>query len=135
METNNQGKYEGYIWWSNQIQPDVIHGKEFDLERLKDDINPFVVEGQLWDSAVGLSVSIRYVDGKHIINCHQITDEDLNGSPMVTPEEYISHIKEVNKLCFLRYWKAEENELCEHFETLRPEKLVFVGFKAKNKED
>ena len=137
MEINKQALYDGYIWWSDQTQPKVLRGEEFDLEQLKDGNNPFVIEGQLWDAGQGISVSIRSVDGKYIVNSHQVTPEDLSGASTVTSELYIPHrIEGVGKLRFFRYWYAQEDEFCEHFETLRPEKLVFVGFEnLKNKED
>ena len=135
MEINKQAKYEGYIWWSDQTQPQVLLDEEFDVEGLKDDINPFLIEGQLWNAADGISISIRYADGRHIIKNHLVTSVDLQGTSTVTRERYISHIKGVGRLCFLRYWKAEEDELCEGFKALRPEKLVFVGFEKTEKED
>ena len=135
MEINKQAKYEGYIWQSDQTQPQVLHGEEFDVESLKDGVNPFVIEGQLWNADDGISISIRYVDGKHVKTCNKVTNEDLHGTSTVTPERYISHIKGVGRLCFLRYWKAEKDEFCENFEALRPEKLVFVGFEKTKKED
>lgn len=133
MENNKQAKYEGYIWWSDKTQPEVLDNKEFDLQKLGE--NPFVIEGQLWDVADGISVSIRYADGEHIISTQKVTDEDLSGNGRTTQERYISHIKDVGRLCFLRYWKAEADEYCEGFEALRPEKLVFVGFEKTGKED
>ena len=135
MEINKQAKYEGYIWLSDQTQPRVLLGEEYDVECIADSITPFVIEGRLWNAADGISMSIRYVDGKHVKSIHQVTNEDLQGTSMVTPERYISHIKDVGRLCFLRYWKAEEDELCEGFKALRPEKLVFVGFEKQKKED
>lgn len=135
MEINKQAKYEGYIWKSDQTQPQVLLGEEFDVEGLTDDINPFVIEGQLWNADDGISISIRYADGKHVKTYNQVTNEDLKGTPSVTPERFISHIKGVGRLRFLRYWKAEQDELCEGFKTLRPEKLVFVGFEKAEKED
>lgn len=135
MEINKQAKYEGYIWLSDQTQPRVLLGEEFDVDGITDSINPFVIEGQLWNAADGISISIRYADGKHVKHFHQVTNEELQGTLTVTTEQYISHIKGVGRLCFLRYWKAQEDELCENFEALRPEKLVFVGFEKTNKED
>lgn len=136
MEINKQAKYDGYLWKSDQTQPEVLLDKELDIESLKDNINPFVIEGQLWNAADGISISIRYADGKLIIKEHQVTDKDLDGSSTVTLERYIPHhIKGVKRLRFLRYWKAEEDELCEHFEALRPEKLVFIGFEKTEKEE
>ena len=135
MEINKQARYEGDIWQSDQTQPRVLLDEVFDVESITDDINPFVIEGLLWNAADGISISIRYADGKHIIKEHQVANEELQGTSTVTPERYISHIKGVGRLCFLRYWKAEEDELCEGFEALRPEKLVFVGFEKAEKED
>ena len=137
MEINKQAKYEGYIWYSDQAHPQILRGKEFDLDQLKEYINPFVIEGQLWDAEHGISVSIRNVDGKYIVHCHQVAPRDLLGTATVNAEQYIPHrIEGVGRLCFLRYWKAVKDELCEDFKTLRPEKLVFVGFEnLTNKED
>jgi CRISPR type III-associated protein (TIGR04423 family) len=140
MEINKQAKYEGYIWHSDQTHPQVLRGKEFDLDQLMDGANPFVIEGQLWDAEQGISISIRNVDGKHIVNCQQVTPRDLLGTTTTNVEKYIPHrIEGVGRLCFLRYWKAEGDELCEHFKALRPEKLVFIGFEnltnKTNKED
>jgi len=136
MEINKQAKYEGYIWKSDQTQPQVLLGKEFDIESINDGLNPFVIEGQLWDAENGISISIRNVDGKHIVNCYQVAPRDLLGTSTVNVEQYIPHRMEgVGRLRFLRYWKAEKDEMCEDFETLRPEKLVFVGFDNLGKED
>lgn len=136
MEINKQAKYEGYIWQSDQTHPQVLRGKEFDLNQLMDGTNPFVIEGQLWDAENGISISIRNVDGKHIVNCYQVAPRDLLGTSTVNVEQYIPHRMEgVGRLRFLRYWKAEKDEMCEDFETLRPEKLVFVGFDNLGKED
>lgn len=133
MEINKHAKYEGYIWWSDQAEPRSFHGEEFDVESITNEINPFVIEGQLWNAEEGVSVSIRYADGKHIICFHKVTDEDLKADNNTnTLECYIPHrIDGTSKLWFLRYWKAEKDDFCENFETLIPEKLVFVGFDKK----
>ena len=102
MEINKQAKYEGYIWLSDQTQPRVLLGEEFDVDGITDSINPFVIEGQLWNAADGISISIRYADGKHVKHFHQVTNEELQGTLTVTTEQYISHIKGVGRLCFLR---------------------------------
>ena len=137
MEINKQAIYEGYIWHSDQAHPRVLRGEKFDLGQLNDGITPFVIEGQLWDAEHGISVSIRNVNGKHIVNCHHVAPRDLLGTTTVNVEQYIPHRMEgVGRLRFLRYWKAEKDEMCEDFEALCPEKLVFVGFEnLTNKED
>lgn len=135
MEINKQAKYDGYIWKSDKTQPWVLKGEEYNLQELDGDINPFVIEGQLWDATHSISISIRYADGKHIISTQRVTKDDLEGKGQTTQVRYISHIKDVSKLCFLRYWKAEVDEFCERFEALRPGKLVFVGFDNFGKED
>ena len=69
MEINKQAKYEGYIWYSDQAHPQILRGKEFDLDQLKEYINPFVIEGQLWDAEHGISVSIRNIADDAVFLC------------------------------------------------------------------
>lgn len=135
MEINKQALYEGYIWWSDKTNPEILKGQPFAPE-LTDGINPFVIEGQLWDEENGISLSIRYADGHHVIISHSVTKEDLKSNDNPKPEFYIRHrIEGTGRLRFLRYWKTEADEYCEGFETLRPDKLVFVGFEKSGEEE
>lgn len=136
MEINKQAKYDGYIWMSDKTQPQVLNGEGYDVLSLVDGANPFVIEGQLWNAAERVSISIRNIDGKYIIKTHQVADSDLvKGNDHVTLEEYIPHFAGTKKLYFLRYWEAREDEFCEHFKALVPAKLVFIGFNHMTRKE
>ena len=65
--SNDKPTYVGYLWYSDQKRPKKLIQETFDVESLKEPINPFVIEGQLWDETNSMSISIKYVDGEHII--------------------------------------------------------------------
>lgn len=105
---------------------------EINLDEKK---NPFIIEGNLWDDGRN-SIMIRYVDGKYIVRRTKVKEEELSraysqayesGSP--TLKKYLAHrIEGVKCLCFLQYWQAESDKMCEGMQVLRPSKLVFIGF-------
>jgi len=125
--TIDKGNYEGWLWRSDAIKPEVISpDKERDFT-FDDNENPFVVEGQLWDAATKTSYAIKYVDGKYIITKHLVTDEELNNKE--NKKYFIPHrLDGIKSIKMLQYWKEEEDPECENFKVLVPWKLVFVGF-------
>ncbi len=125
MEKIEKSKYSGYLWGSDQKEPEVFLNEEREFE-FDENLNPFVVEGFLYDGKT--SYSIRYVDGKHIVNKYIISElpEEF------TPQTYIPNFKKgVSGLKFRQYWKPEPDSLCEEMEVLKPAQLVFVGFNIK----
>lgn len=103
--------------------------------------NPFIIEGNLWDKDGRKSIMIRYVDGKYIVHSTHVNEEELKGisssrassqayeSGSPTLKKYLAHrIEGVKCLCFLQYWQAEPDDMCEKMCVLRPSKLVFIGF-------
>ena len=134
--SNDKPTYVGYLWYSDQKRPKKLIQETFDVESLKEPINPFVIEGQLWDETNSMSLSIKYVDGEHIIKFFKVQQDDLKNalsenSDSITIKRYIPHrLDGVAKLTFMQYWKREkiEDEQCKDFETLIPDKLVFIGF-------
>ena len=133
---NDNSKYVGYLWYSDQTKPRMLKQETFDVESLKTPMNSFVIEGQLWDETNSMSISIKYVDGEHIIKFFKVQQDDLKNalseeSDSITIKRYIPHrLEGVAKLTFMQYWKREkvEDEQCKDFETLIPDKLVFIGF-------
>lgn len=122
-----KSKYEGYLWYSDSTEPKVYNNKELELV-LDNKHNPFIVEGQLFDSEKNISISIKFVDGEYIINQYNIAEDDYNKCD-VTIKEFCAHrMKDVKKLRFLQYWKETSNALCEGMSVLQPAELVFVGF-------
>ena len=124
-----KSKYVGYIWYSDQSKPDVKNGEDFKLE-IKDDVNPFIIEGQLYDGKK--SISIKFVDGKYLVKEYNL--EELKGLDMIE-QTFYAHRMDNKKLKFKQYWRPQKDELCEDMGVLQPAELVFVGFKINDKEE
>lgn len=121
-----KGTFEGYLWWSDQKYPEV-HTKEkpkTDLV-LNQDKNPFIIEGQLYDSQKDYSVSIKYVDGKYIVNEYDVKT-DFVGE--VVNHSYRGNKMEGRNLLFKELWEPEKDPLCENMKVLKATKVAFVGF-------
>lgn len=118
--------YEGYLWYSNESQPKILHGEEFEKE-IANNENPFIIEGQLYDADRMHSISIKYVDGAYICNEYDVESTDFNKAN-VEKKIFHSNRMEGVKLQFLQYWDEAEDDLCEGMKVLRPTKSVFVGF-------
>lgn len=118
----NKSKYQGYIWYSNAQNPQVItDDKEFELEVL-DNVNPFVIEGQLYDGE--RSISIKFVDGEYIVK--DILVSDIKGEKK--EQTFYSNRMDGRILKFIQFWREESDEYCEGMKVLQPKELVFVGF-------
>lgn len=141
MKQIEAAKYEGYLWYSNEKEPKVFDGSEMVPEMSLDEKkNPFIIEGNLWDADNMKSIMIRYVDGEYIVCPTQVSEEELEGISSekayksgkgiaTTLKKYLAHrIGGVKCLCFLQYWQAEPDKMCEGMQVLRPSKLVFIGF-------
>lgn len=147
-EIDQNIKYQGYLWPSNENEPIVCDGQKSlkdeiieyysAKDRVKYDIinsqNPFVVEGFLW--ANNTSVSIKFSDGKYIIKPYNdVCKEKANGDNILL-KEFCSHRMGDRKLKFLQYWKTRKDEAgneigdkeTEGMPVLEPAELVFVGF-------
>ncbi len=121
-----KSKYQGYLWYSDKKEPQVLNNEVFELE-IADNANPFVIEGLLFDGQK--SINIKYVDGKYIVNTY-----DLNALDGVMQEQkFYSHRMDGKQLKFRQIWKEQPDELCEGMQVLQPAELVFVGF--NNEED
>lgn len=119
-----EAKYEGYLWPSDQSNPEVLMGQTPKSITLRDGENPFITEGLLWNPEDKESISIRYVDGRYFVTTHQITPEQVT-----TPVNYLPHrLPGIKSLKFLRIWKKEQDPLCEGMDTLQLKASLFVGF-------
>lgn len=124
------GNYSGYLWRSNSSEPELIEG-EF-VESLDPNINPFIVEAQLFDHDTRLSYSVKYVDGEYLIYEHLVESDDFNRTDVSRLVYYAnSRIKGHERLEFLQYWEEEEDDLCSGMKVLQPKAMVFVGFNDK----
>lgn len=115
--------YQGYLWYSDKSQPQIVDNEEFELEKSDSD-NPFVIEGQLCNGEK--SISIKFVDGKYIVK-----EYDLKNLQGEYQEQTFKGNRIEKELCFRQYWKEQADELCENMPVLQSAELVFVGFKEK----
>jgi len=129
METINIKSCEGYLWWSDQQNPQVYHNEALDI-CLDETKNPFVVEGQLYDGECGQSYCIKYVDGQYLIKVYKVADWDFS-NPDNEQKAFLSNRMAGRWLKFLRYWDEKKDENCMGMPVLTFTKNVFVGFKEK----
>lgn len=132
METIKINNCEGYLWWSNQQEPNVYQEEPIDI-CLEATQNPFVVEGQLYDKEEKKSYSIKYVDGQYFIKKYEVETEDLT-HPDYEIMSYLSNRMDGRWLKFLRYWEEVKDDNCMGMNVLKFTKNVFIGFKEKEEE-
>lgn len=125
----NNNLYDGYLWYSDQKTPEVFEQKEWNENMLDENVNPFVIEGQLYDSDNLVSYSIKYVDGKYIIKKYQLKSTDFNNVDIDILDFKAHRMGEGRVLQFLQYYREEVDPLCEGMKVLQPKEKVFVGFK------
>lgn len=118
------GNYQGYYWLSNAETPVMINGK-IDSTQIK--INPFIIEGMLWDEKAKKSIMITHTGS------YQIFEYDLNEiEGEMVEKEYMAHrLNGVSKVCFKQLWQAEKDANCAgaDMKVLKMKAQIFVGFK------
>lgn len=122
-------RFEGYLWWSDQEQPEVFK-KDTAVQLPVQPSNPFVVEGNLFDAKDNISYQIKMIDGEYHVfkfNLDELKQYEY------TLKSYLADINDVENICFREYWKPELDVSCENFEVLKPAMIVFVGFNCKEK--
>ena len=116
-----QANYQGYIWFSDRSNPEIIDG-DFCLE-VSQDSDPFIAEAYLLDMEKHISHSIKFVDGEYLFNSFQLGKEDYTDYKV-----YEGNRMEGRGLRFSQRWKTVQDELCCGMETQVPAEMVFVGF-------
>lgn len=130
----NNKLYDGYLWYSDQKTPEVFEQKAWDESMLDENVNPFVIEGQLYDSENLVSYSIKYVDGKYIIKKYQLKSTDFNNVDIDILDFKAHRMGKGTVLEFLQYYREEVDTECEGMKVLVPAEKVFIGLK-ENKEE
>lgn len=142
-----KGKFEGYLWKSDEQVPEVCEGNKSDVYTFDDKTNPFIIEGQLYDSETGLSVSIKYVDGEYKIKKYYIDNSDSShlsfsvdgmGEEGEKKVEIHCEAKELHykgnsellghNLHFYELWEEKADPLCCKMKVLEATKVIFAGF-------
>ena len=119
--------YDGYIWYSDKSEPEVFQSQDFEFDT-DEIVNPFIIEGQLYDAQKRVSYSIKFVDGEYICKTYENVSKDVANGDDIMLKIFHSNRMDNLKLQFLQYWKEEDDELCEGMKVLQPKELVFVGF-------
>lgn len=132
METIKINNCEGYLWWSDQENPEIYDGDVLDIS-LDETKNPFIVEGQIYDKEENMSYSIKYVDGQYLINKYKVETSDFTNKDHEL-KSFLSNRMDGRWLKFLRYWEEKKDENCMGLPALTFTKNVFVGFKEKEEK-
>ena len=140
IKINMDATYQGYIWLSDASKPIVLNNEkiekvlvdneEIDLTPFfENNINPFIIEGQLFDEKNKRSFSIKNVDGEMIVV--EYDESDLKVDRDSKSYEFVPNSRMGlgdRKLKFLQKWEVEPNADCENMDVLVPAGLVFLGF-------
>lgn len=115
--------YIGYYWLSDSETPVMVNGKKFDSTQIK--INPFIIEGMLWDEKAKKSIMITHTGSYQIF---EFDLKEIEGE--FVEKEYMAHrLDGVSKVCFKQLWKAEPDANCNDMKVLKMKAQIFVGFK------
>lgn len=125
--------YEGYLWMSNENHPQVFHPESLIDRQLFEGHNPFVAEGYLFNHEKGISISIKYVDGRYRIYIDKVKPSDFNSKETDRLCYLTQHMDHSDALWaeFLRYWTETPDPACLDMNVQEVEKEVFVGFRTK----
>lgn len=114
---------------SNSNNPEVLDDEPLPAS-FGNNVNPFVVEGELWDADGKRSYSIHQAGNMTICQAFDVNDSDFDDDN-VDDRVYASHRMKQKGLHFLEYWEPSENDACLGMKVLEIKKRVFVGFKDK----
>ena len=136
MEHIKKGTFEGYLWKSDQQEPEIYtKGQTLPVLILKDEENPFIIEGQLIGSVkdettgniVRKSISIKYVDGIYKVKEYDVDNDCKSG--VAIPRHFKGHSKlKGHNLLFYEVWQAKPDSNCCDMEVLEAKKVIFGGF-------
>lgn len=128
-----KGTYEGYIWYSDQKEPQVLEQQMLECT-LDENVNPFIIEAQLHDSSARVSYSVKYIDGAYIaFKYENVAQGDVASDPTVEIEEkcFCANRMGDRQLVFQQWWREAPDAFCEGMKVLQPAESVFVGFKKE----
>lgn len=120
--------YEGYLWYSDQKQPEYIDNDNlFQMEMLKK--HPFVVEGALYSANENISITIRNLDGEYLIHQFDLKELDTENYRKIEHKWLVAK-DQARKARMVEVWQLEEDkhELCAKMPSYRPAFWIFNGF-------
>lgn len=114
-------KLTGYLWLSNKQKPRVLENCSIEQSNklskkesyehddgapvvLKDGVNPFIVEAELWDDNNHVAYTIHHAGNEVVCQRYEVKAEDFS-NPDNTQVVFLSHRMGDRKLHFLEYWE------------------------------
>lgn len=121
-----EGRFQGYIWMSDQKEPDIYDNRFFQGIRELKPSNPFISEAYFFDKDNNASYSVRMVDGNYIAYRFLVSDHAILESE---DHYFIPSFKDApGALHFKELWHPVPDPLCEGMDVLVPGEFVFLGF-------
>jgi CRISPR type III-associated protein (TIGR04423 family) len=114
--------YIGYYWMSDTQNPEYVDNN-FTLPTYT--INPFIIEGMLWDKTNKRSIMIKHT-GRYVIT--QVDFKEISSDCKIADKSYMGY-KPKGKHLYKQIWLPEPDPLCQGMEVLKLKAIVFTGFK------
>jgi len=125
--------YQGYLWVSDETTPDTITKLiASQYEQNGKPANPFIREAFLYDPNKQISISVRHVPGRYLIDLFDL--KKLPGEFELTEQKYLANRKIGSRLIFKEIWAPEPDENCEGLPVLRKKATVFCGIEKLKEE-
>ena len=112
-------KLTGYLWLSNKQTPRVLEDCSIEQSNeqskeqpdgtpavLKDGVNPFIVEAELWDADSHVAYAIHHAGNEVVCQRYEVKAEDLR-NPDNNEVVFLSHRMGDRELHFLEYWEPK----------------------------
>ena len=115
-----QGKYEGYVWMSDQEYPEILDGQ--DIPRNAGD-RAFIQEALLWNAEQRQSIHVRHLGHLQVVQ-YNMKDQSIDDAISFLSHRMAGH----SHLKFKRTWVEEKDPACADMEVSVPSELIFVGF-------
>ncbi|WP_053992923.1 TIGR04423 family type III CRISPR-associated protein [Mangrovimonas sp. TPBH4] len=121
--------YEGYVWLSNQKEPQVLLEEEYNFNNLPEDA--FVIEALLYSAAEQKAIHIGHTGNYRIIEFN-LKAAEQEGNRM-EDVDYLPHRlgEQVKAVSFKNLWAYKEDSLCEGMPVLQFQASIFCGFKKQ----
>ena len=118
-------KYDGYVWLSDQKEPETLIQKEFSFEDTK--ANPFIIEALLWNAEEEISIMVRHTGKYHI---QEFKLNELPTGHELVEKVYLPHRlgDQVKHVYFQQLWIPEPDAFCAGMKVMTMKALIFTGF-------
>jgi CRISPR type III-associated protein (TIGR04423 family) len=118
--------FDGYIWKSDSENPITLLDEKFDFSTIQ--LNPFIVEGLLYNQDENKSYHITHDGEYHIV---EYDLKELSKKGEIIEKKYNPHrlVDSIKKVKFYQIWKDEKDPNCNDLPVLTLKATVFCGLK------